>query len=195
MTTVNYYINYLVAGIEVLENYLQAKALFWPLGIPSPAGERPYPRLTLGNLLLFRFLANAYRLESNHKDRLVWIEENMHLCYEKRKVAWTRKAAKEYSSRLRQWKYYVNELFDNPKNAIDYYVSEVRLRLLLDLLEPELDKSKTDLPLRLVELDSLLMGVLDPTEFILDNELLPGFNQERFWYLWGKPALNKFTSI
>ena len=35
-----------------MEQYLLSKDIYWPVGVSTSAGETPYPKLTLGTLLL-----------------------------------------------------------------------------------------------------------------------------------------------
>lgn len=194
MPTADYYLNYLGVGVEVLEDYLLSRALFWPLEISSPLGEPSYPRLTLGNLLLYRSLIVAIDISLRTSRRMKFIENEINKCYMTRRVAWVRKANHEYKSRLRQWNNYISELFQKPDNHIDFYCTEVRSRLILDLLKTEVENLNEGLFHQLQELDLVLEGVLNFHEFIWDKEIQSGFNRDSYWYLWGKPSIHKFVS-
>ena len=48
MKSFAYDLGYLRAGLELLEAYLLAEDVFWPIDASPPEGEPEYPRLTLG---------------------------------------------------------------------------------------------------------------------------------------------------
>ena len=166
MSTNNYYLNYLKAGAQDLEDYLLVKALFWPIGISASPGEPSYPRLTLGNLLLTQRLVNINELSTGQSFQFELMLREFNRWKNKRKVAWVRKANHEFRSRLQQWHYYINELFQKPDQFIDYYKNEVRLRVLLDLLKDEVENLDEETFLHLGELDVIHRGVFDQGEFI-----------------------------
>ena len=59
MPSAEYDLWYLRDGIDLLENYLLSKDIYWPVGVAPPAGNPPYPQFTLGNLLLSQQRARA----------------------------------------------------------------------------------------------------------------------------------------
>lgn len=102
---------------------------------------------------------------------------------------WERKAQREFKSRLRQWDLYISELQLNPDANFPYYDSEVRVRVLIDLLIPEMKPPGDQFMNQLTGLDAFLKSVLQPGAFIWEEELSSGFNREKFWYLWGIPEI------
>jgi hypothetical protein len=42
-------------------------------------------------------------------------------------------------------------------------------------------------------LDAELQSVFHQDQFIWERELISGFDSEKYWYLWGKPDVSKFT--
>ena len=189
MTTINFDIGYLKTGQESLDTYLGSKILFWPLHAPSPMGERDFPRLTLGNLLLSLKRLEIRDLTQNQSNQLRTITREIHKVQFSKKRAWTRKANHEFESRIRQWSLYLTDLRHDPKGQEVYYHSEVRTRVIIDLLIPELDEQESSKLEELSELDEFLAKILTPKDFLWGEELSKGFDEKQFWYLWGIPKL------
>jgi hypothetical protein len=70
MSSFDYELRYLNAGISELQTYLLSKELYWPIGIRASRGEKGYPRLTLGNLLLSLVKATALAKMTFQKDSI-----------------------------------------------------------------------------------------------------------------------------
>ena len=97
-------------------------------------------------------------------------------------VAWEEKANREFTSRLRQWSHYLNEFTLNPDAQAPYFRSEVRLRVLLELLKDDLGEVlKEDLSV----LDESLRAQFTKGDFIWDEDLADGFPQDQYWFLYG----------
>ena len=77
MPSVDYELRYLQAGISVLEDYILANDLYWPIGVRAESGNPPYPRLTLGGMLFAQKKARARSLNSNQQGELEDIENQM----------------------------------------------------------------------------------------------------------------------
>ena len=193
MPSTNYDLGYLTAGEEVLEKYLLSKALFWPIHSSSPLGEPEFPQLTLGNLLLSQTRLRVKNLQPEESQECRILEESISQIHDKWQTAWERKLRWEYRSRLRQWQHYINDLFQEPESNIAYYSNEVRLRLLLDLIKADM-RSEEGINLDTLNLlDAELQSVFHQDQFIWERELISGFDSEKYWYLWGKPDVSKFT--
>jgi len=178
---------YLQAGLREAERYLLSDNLFWPLNITPAFGEPSYPNLTLGGLLLYQAYARATASSGPEKAVMRQIETELDAERTRWRVAWERKAAWEFKSRLRQWGNVLKEIRIDPEDNIDYYRYEVRLRVLITLLHPELREIDPAEQEHLDSLDLLLRALFDPGDFIWEPELAPGFPADDFWYLWGLP--------
>jgi hypothetical protein len=110
------------------------------------------------------------------------------------RTTWERKGQREFKSRLRQWKLYLYELHHNPDVHILYYGSEVRIRVLIDLLKPEIGSLEDQSIEQLIDLDVFLKSILDPGVFIWEDALSSGFDRDIFWYLWGIPKLEEMRT-
>jgi hypothetical protein len=179
-------LQFLQYGAEELKNYLLAKDLFWPVLIRPIKKSRAYPKLTLGNLLLA-----LQRLEALSVGRKLTPEEQTHYIQLKREleaiqnrwlVAWEGKAAHEYRSRYQQWAQVLNEIYQDREKQAPYYSADVRLRVLLALLE---NHAPADEKPDIQPLDTTLRAIFDPGVFVWDQELQPGFATEVFWFLYG----------
>lgn len=186
MTDLNYDLHYLSAGLEELEAYLLSKELFWH--VTTPPNLRPFPMLTIANLLLANANLKAYNNENQlsppEKTTYARLERELDAIHHKWAVAWQQKAAHEYESRLRQWLNYLNELKEDLENNAPYYHTEVRNRVLLELLKESAPKAvEPDIS----DIDAVVRAKLTPGEFIWDAALQSAFPQEQYWFLYGTP--------
>lgn len=189
MPSVIYDLGYIQAGIDSLDDFLLSKNLFWPLTVAPPIGESPFPRLTLGGLLLSLTRLHARELIPSQRAKLNTLEfQYGHISYVRR-GAWQRKGRREFLSRLRQWRIYLQELRQTPADHVPYYGNEVRTRVIMDLLIKRIDPLTNQYLDELSVLDTLLGTILDPKGFIWDPELIEGFPSKTFWYLWGQPKI------
>jgi hypothetical protein len=185
MPDFSYYQVYLQAGLGELERYLLSDHLFWPLNISSAPGEPPYPKLTLGGLLLHQAFARPLSQSGSDQTVMQKFDSELDQIRTRWRVAWERKAAWEFKSRLRQWGNVLKEIRIDPEDQNDYYIYEVRLRLLLDLLSAETHSIDPALDEHLQGLDLLLRALFAPGDFIWQLELAPAFPIDKNWYLWG----------
>ena len=98
--TAEYDRRYLESGIRDLESYLLSEELYWPVGVSAPAGQPPYPRLSLGNLLLFRARLEARRFHLARTAEFERLDHRMQGIRSRWLSAWRQKAQREFSLRL-----------------------------------------------------------------------------------------------
>lgn len=193
MPTKIYDLKYVQAGIDEMETYLVSKNLFYPLHILSPPGEPANPRLTLGSLVLALARLHA-REEDQRQDAHV---RSLETALDRWRIgwmsSWKKKAKREIHSRLRQWRLYLQDVLQAPQAQIVFYPSEVRVRVIIDLLKAEIDPPDSSLVEELEALDQTLRSIHLSGEFIWDADLAPGFRPEPYWYLWGKPNFELLT--
>jgi hypothetical protein len=101
------------------------------------------------------------------------------------RVAWERKASWEFKSRLRQWGNFLKEVRVDPEDHIGYYRYEVRFRVMIDFLKPDIRDVDPSYLEQLDSLDLLLRALFAPGDFIWEPELQKEFPADDFWYLWG----------
>jgi len=189
MPSFDYDVRYLEAGLELLEQYLLSKEIYWPIGVSAPPGEPDLPRLTLGGLLLARTRARAWAVSSSQQEQVYRLETRLDEVRSHWRVTWERKAAQEFRSRSSLWRDFLEEYRQNQENNADRYTYEVQRRAMLDLLleeSAEIEPADRDL---LFALDQLLRAVLLPGGFVWDQNLARGFPPDKFWYLYGKPKV------
>lgn len=186
MPSVEYDLRYLQDAADELDRYLISDELFWPVTAQPPEGEADYPRLTLGGLLLAHARLRRPDLKLQEQARLIRLETQIETTRFHWQAAWNNKTAREFASRINQWRNYLEEYRQNPDLQADFYPYEVRWRVLLALLDEEgqgIDPEQLEL---LRTLDMLHEAVFVKGEFIWETELQPCFPSERFWYLYGR---------
>ena len=185
MPSPEYDLRYLKAGIEQLESYLLSSDVYWSIGTRAPAGETPYPQLTLGGLLLARLRAQSSIKTSTQQVEFEELSRRLNDLRTRWRVAWEGKASKEFHARLNLWKNFLEEYRANPETQYDRYKYEVTRRVMLHLLGAETEnipQAQRDL---LASLDLLLHTIFVSGEFIWDVSLTASFPQEQYWYLYG----------
>jgi hypothetical protein len=184
MLEFNYYERYLRGALNEAKYYLMSKDLFWPLDLTHPLKKAPYPKLTIGNLLYFRYSTIAAAITSYHKQTINHADNQYQEIKEEWPVAWEEKAEMEFKSRIRQWSYYLKELKNNMESYAPYYPVEVRVRVLLQLLNNEL-KNKDKEQGKLAALDEQLKSIFNKSDFVWETGLKRAFPKKEFWYLYG----------
>lgn len=184
MPSVEYDLRYLEAGLLDLEGYLLSQEQYWPIGVSAPRGDPPYPRLTLGEMLLARTRLQDRALNSEQRERFQRLEQKMDSTHAKWKSAWEQKAAHGFSARLKLWRDFLEDYRDNPGENGDRYAYEVRRRAMIDLLKEQFSPPPQELEM-LAGLDAILRKELVPGSFVWDKDLQSNFPISRFWYLYG----------
>ena len=185
MPSVEYDLRYLNCGVEQLESYLLSREIYWPVGAQQPAGEPPYPQLTLGGLLLARQRLGASARSSGERAELSRVEKEMDAQHAHWQVSWGKKAAHEFRARLTLWGNFLEEYRQNEAANFDRYAYEASRRVMLHLLKAnaeDIPAAELDL---LAGLDQLLRAVLLTGDFIWEPILAPAFPPDPYWYLYG----------
>ena len=185
MPTFEYDRGYVEKGIELLESYLLADAAYWPMDIRPPAGEPPYPMLTLEGLLLSRQRLLAYRGDPINEDQAMKLSMAVDNIHNHWQVAWENKSARAYKTRLTMWENYLEEYWGAPESHADRYAYEVRLRVFLTLLSTISGMVETDKSGELTRLDGYLKMLLIAGQFIWGDDIQAGFPAQEYWYLYG----------
>ena len=101
------------------------------------------------------------------------------------RVAWENKAIREFRARMRLWSNYLSDYYQKPDEFADSYPFEVRNRVILQLLLPQIPIS-SDNEQALSHLDQLLQKNFFPDGFIWEAVLQDRFSHEVYWYLYGR---------
>ncbi|MBN1302908.1 MAG: hypothetical protein JXA13_00630 [Anaerolineales bacterium] len=172
---------FLEAGIKELPEYLLSQILYWPV---TTASGVSLPRLTVGGILLaIRRL--SVLSPSEDESKVLQIEMAVDTMRLKRQTLWVAKCENEFQSRLILWKNYLVDYQEGRDEQADYYPNEVRLRVMLELLLSELSTRPEEIA-ALSRLDGELKDDFQAGDFIWDEQLIPGFPQDVFWFLYGK---------
>lgn len=160
---------FLTDGLGQLKAYLHSDEVFWSLGRD--------PQLTLGNLLLAAAsLQAAGSLAAADRQALAEFKQEW-------RSAWEKKAEKEFASRLRLWSVSLAELAENPSRHASFYATEVRNRVLLQLLAGEVPALRS----QLAGVDASLKAHTKPSGFVWDATLETAFPAGEYWFLRVKP--------
>jgi hypothetical protein len=185
MSDSNYDLGYLRASLDELKAYLLSKELFWP--VSTPRGFRSFPMLTIGNLLLsikkIKASSNTGQLSPEQRTEYAQLARKVDEIHHQWTAAWEAKSIWEFGSRLRQWGNYLNELINKEETHAVYYSSEVRVRVLLELLGEYASTADQE---ALAQLDEMLRAKLKFSDFIWSTELQPEFLHQDYWFLYGK---------
>lgn len=187
MPSIEYDLKYLQAGLLDLEGYLLSNELYWPIGVGAPAGDPPFPRLTLGGLLVSRTRLEGLELNQEQQTELQRLSTRMDETRSQWRVAWGHKASREFTARLNLWRDFLEDYREKPAANVDRYPYEVRRRVMLELLGPDADA----IPAAEAELrdglDKLLKSIFVPGDFVWDSNQMNSFPKGKYWYLYGQP--------
>jgi len=179
---------YLDYALDELENYLLSDELFWPVTV-RPSGGGSFLKLTLGNLLLslkkLEALSAVRQLTPAQESELRRIQTAFEAVQRKWQVAWEAKAGREFKSRFDQWGNLLSDIKKDFERQAAYYPHEVRLRVLLELLQPHTETNDID-GYELAPMDAFLRGMLKRDAFLWDPALKPGFPEDVYWFLYGR---------
>ena len=168
---------FLGLSAEELKNYILSEQIFWQL---SPNRER----FTIGNLKLAEKKLSASVLNPAEK---IQLEKQINIFQEIRsvwKTNWNEKAKNEWLTRMNLWRQYFNDLRLDKENNIWNYASEVRIRVILQLLESDMGEIELHHKSNLNSLDSLLRSISRESAFVWDEMYIEAFPKEEFWYLY-----------
>jgi len=177
---------YLQAGIKILEAYLLSQELYWSIQVNPPAGEPPFPSLTLGGILLAQARLSARFLPNHLQAKRDKLELELDTFRTHWRVAWEKKASREYHARLNLWRDFLEEYRASPESQADRFKYEVSRRVMLELLLPYSTVTAPAEKEMLVGLDQVLHAVFLPGDFIWDQDFAPGFPPRPYWYLYGR---------
>jgi hypothetical protein len=186
-------LTFLQVMLEEFEAYLLSDELYWPLDSSSLKRPSP-PRLTPGRLALTLDELDAQGEEMTPAQRAECRKLNLQAesILRKWSAALGRKAAREMHSRLNLWKAYIHDLVEDAERA-DNYTYEVQQRVIFERItawaehEPEAEQNIQAIH----SVDATLRSLFKPGDFIWDARLRSCYPQERYWFLYGVPVLNR----
>jgi hypothetical protein len=185
MPSVEYDLRYLRAALVDLEGYLFSKEIYWPIGIKPPHGDPPYPRLTLGGILISRQSLTRRSMQPAQEEEVTEVIHRLETTKNKWLIAWGSKAARSFTARLNLWSNFIEDYRKQPENNMDRYAYEARGRVILQLLQSESDEIHPAEIGLVKELDRVLKAYFMKGNFLWDLELIDCFPKDQFWYLYG----------
>ncbi|MFN2126972.1 MAG: hypothetical protein ACK2TU_03845 [Anaerolineales bacterium] len=184
MHTAEYELKYLETASQQLEKYLLSDVLYWPVGISQPEGLPPYPRLTIGGILLAELHADVTCQNNNEKSRLIYIKAEIENVRSSWGVFWDKKGVREFNSRMNLWKNFLEDYQENPSSQFDRYAYETRHRVQLELLQEDISINRNSLEL-LAVLDKKLLSFFRSGNFIWEKDLMNAYPPGPYWFLYG----------
>ena len=185
MSSAEYDLRYLRAGMDLLEDYIQSSELYWSIGISAEAGQTPYPEMTLGGILLFLQRAKAHKLSPQQQAELAELDAKLSSTRLRWRAVWGKKATHAFRARLKLWSNFLEDYRRNSGANVDRYHYEVTRRVQLHLLQSDADDRYEAEDQLLIGLDEFLKAVFVADDFIWDPELATGFPPDPYWYLYG----------
>ncbi len=176
--------------LQELKPYLRSAEVFWPFSTSPDLPGGPFPRMTLGAVLLTLDELEALRREMTPQQatRFERLRGEWETAERKYAVALEQKAAHEYRNRFNLWKAYLADLKDSPDRAHDY-AHEVRQRVMLERLS-DLAPEAADIQERrpsLASLDEDLRLHFAAGDFLWDAALATRYSRQTYWFLYGRP--------
>ncbi len=177
--------------VAELEDYFARDELFRQLVVHTPWGDE-LPKMTLGGLVeRLRFLErHRDELTPEERDRLDRARDAYDTFVRRHFSQVAERLRREFKSYLGSWKWYLDELRENPRKAADYPAevhNRVRLTTLLEearRLGIELDPS---LVAQLEDLDAFLRSRWEKGPFVWHGHAAEDFDPDAHWYLFGRP--------
>ncbi len=174
---------FLREALPDLRDYILSSDLYWPLKTSS-AGGIHLPQLTIGNLLLSQARLAALRGAGQPDEDLAEIIRQINQIRQEWRVNWGNKASREFSSRLNLWQQFLRELRPDPQRSAPVYAAQVRMRVILQLLAPEVIDLPVEWQEQLGMFDQILKGLTRPGPFVWEADLASSFAQADFWFLY-----------
>jgi hypothetical protein len=186
MSSFLYDLRYLQAAVDVLQDFLFSPEIYWPIGIQPPAGETPYPQLTLGGISLALVRTEARAHSAEEKAQVADVRSKISPVYQQWRTAWGKKAALEIRGRITQWGNFLIDYQDKPGSNIGRFRYEVFRRVIITLLSPDaLDLTAADQD-KIAGLDKQLKSNFVPGPFIWEADLEGAFQPGEYWFLYGR---------
>jgi hypothetical protein len=186
MSSCEYALRFVQAGVDGLEHYLLSNEIYWLLVVTPPSGEPPYPRLTLGWLILYRRRAEALAQNPAQQAQIEHLGRQIDDLHAQWRSAWGRKAGQEFHARLMLWRDFIQDYRESPSANYDRYHYEVNRRIILDLLAADAKGISSQDHEMLAGLDKIMQADLSAGAFIWEPEVAKVFPKETFWYMYGK---------
>ena len=129
---------YLTLAVPDLQDYLFSQELFWPLpSAPASLGVPGLGQMTLGGVVLA--LARLKCVDAQQSGEF---EHKIELVRNRWRSNWSKKAAREFGARVGLWGRALDDMLSESGSKRAGYPAQVRIRLMLDLLQSEMAPEK-----------------------------------------------------
>jgi len=186
MDSFDHELRYIQAAVSQLENYLLSDDLYRPIGITSGYGEKPYPALTIGNLLLSEIRARGYESSSAERKKFRQVQVQLDRIRTQWSAAWQAKVKQEMRARVELWANFLDDYREKPEANFDRYPYEVGRRVMIQVLSDQDDTVSPQLSELIKGLDRYLKTVIREDDFLWEPQLTSVFPRDPFWYLYGQ---------
>ena len=177
----------LILSVEVLERYLLANELYWPLFIhPKMKLVNPRSRLTPGNLLLSVQRLSSIALDEELQQKKEASLSSFREICQTWKTHWQKKCLLEFDARMDLWTAFVRDLLsEQDSHAINYNYA-LRWRVILHLLNKERIKPDESMVMALQAMDENIRAITEPSTFAWCMDCVSSFPSDEYWFLYRK---------
>ena len=190
MQSVEYNLEFAQFMLGELKSYLLSKETFWPLGEQPSSGGPPFPRMSLGQLLLAfdELEVQAETMSPKQISQYQELSERFDEQQAERPANLEKKAWSEVQQRANLWNAYIDDLRDSNR-AVESYAQDVFNRVILERLQTFLSEGEDleELLKRVQAVDRALRGIFQKGGFIWHPRLKPLYEREEYWFLYGRP--------
>ncbi|MEE8120350.1 MAG: hypothetical protein V3T55_02400 [Anaerolineales bacterium] len=193
MQSVEYTLNLFEAMLDEIEEFLLAADIFWPLAKRSKPDLPPFPRLSIGGLLMTQdeSMAQEAEMSPDQKVRHAKLQRHWDLTLHKWRSALGHKSEREMGMRLNLWRAYLTDLEEGSASHFDYH-HEARNRVQFSRLQTIVTGSSKTLKMvkTIRSLDARLLNLTISSEFIWDDHLRATYPEGDFGFLYRQPREN-----
>ena len=180
MNRIEYEEAYLTEGLEQFKPFLLSPEIFWNINLKRPSKFPPYPQLSLGNMLLSFHILKSGKISADRKE-LIELFKKFQLEWV---GVWQEKAEKEFNYRIKQWHRYLADLHGAITQSKIRFKNEIRIRVLLELLQKQL-KDEGDHVIDALDASDLeFHQLMKADDFVWPLEIKSAFASEDFWFLY-----------
>jgi len=183
MNRFNYEAKYVEEGLEQFKPFLLSTEIFWNINLKRPANHAPYPQLTLGNMLLSIHILNTDDVADEYKE----IIHSFDAIKQEWMRAWQKKAELEFNFRIKQWGRYLVNLQGEQAQSAASFKNDVRIRVLLELLQGQMKAQGENVADDLNALDLQFHRQMKADDFVWPLEIKASFASEDYWFLYCSP--------
>jgi hypothetical protein len=176
---------YLRLANRVLAEYILLPEVYRSLTpVRGSGGAGGMSQLALGNILLSLRRLQAISLSDPEKSELAELCKQIEQVRDRWRANWERKARRERADRLHLWQNYIKDLADDKKLISRGFPAQVRIRVIINLLDEEIGSPIPREQTILDEQDRLLTSISSHGPFVWEQELADGFPEETWWFLY-----------